>query len=311
MSNHQPMVSVIIPTYNDGGTICRAIDSTLNQTIDELEVVVVDDASTDDTQHILKRYESTDRVSIIRHEVNRGGSAARNTGIEQARGEYIAFLDADDEFHPDKLAFQCAYLRTHPDIGAVFCDIDYRRRGSFQRVRAIAKAAFQPSASREFPVGSEGIPEILSMEWDTYGASTLLARAELVDRLGGFDERFERHQDWEFLVRLLAESSLGYIDQALVVKYDTPSPGADTVKRAKLRYINTFAGYIDKYENKGYAIYETHQFDLARRYLIEGEFRKAWWLCQNVSLTTWQIVVLCYSAISGLKQIVLSETDTG
>ena len=94
-----PTVSVIIPTYNRAHLVGRAIKSVLNQTYRDFEIIVVDDGSTDNTKDIIKEFQKKDkRIKYIPYEKNKGGSAARNTGIKAAKGEYIAFLDSDDEW---------------------------------------------------------------------------------------------------------------------------------------------------------------------------------------------------------------------
>jgi len=96
--NKNPKVSVIIPTYNRAHLIGRAIQSVLNQTYQDFELIVVDDGSTDNTNEVIKEFSQKDkRILYIKHDKNKGGSAARNTGIKAARGEYIAFQDSDDE----------------------------------------------------------------------------------------------------------------------------------------------------------------------------------------------------------------------
>ena len=110
-------VSVIVPTYNRADLIPYAINSVLGQTMSDWELIVVDDGSTDDTAVVVKRYRD-DRVRYIRQE-NAGVSAARNRGVANARGEYLCFLDSDDELLPQKLAQQASYLDAHPSIGLV------------------------------------------------------------------------------------------------------------------------------------------------------------------------------------------------
>ncbi len=116
---HQPLVSVIIPTYNCGRYIEDAVESTLDQTYRPIEIIVVDDGSTDDTGSRLKKYK--DRAQIVTQE-NLGSSKARNVGLELSRGNYIAFLDADDRWRPEKLEWQLACFRELGDVGLVFTD---------------------------------------------------------------------------------------------------------------------------------------------------------------------------------------------
>src|SRR3954470_1810603 len=114
-------VSVIIPTYNYARYLPQAIDSALGQTHAPLEVIVVDDGSTDDTPRVLEAYAS--RIRVIR-QANQGAGAARNAGIAAARGEYVAFLDSDDLWRRDKLELQLARFREEPDLGLVHAGVE-------------------------------------------------------------------------------------------------------------------------------------------------------------------------------------------
>ena len=111
------MISVIIPTYNRDGVISRAINSVLKQTYQNFEVIIVDDNSpvTDNTACIISQY-NDDRLFYIKHDKNKGGGGARNTGILAANGEYIAFLDSDDEWLPEKLQLQINLMRQVKDL---------------------------------------------------------------------------------------------------------------------------------------------------------------------------------------------------
>jgi len=134
-------VSVIIPTYNRAATLGRAIDSALEQTIDDLEVVVVDDGSTDDTESVLAAYEDP-RVRTIIHATNQGANVARNTGLEHVRGEYVAFLDSDDVWHPAKLERQLAALEARSSIWVgAYCDTAYDLSGTSGWLRSTAASA--------------------------------------------------------------------------------------------------------------------------------------------------------------------------
>src|SRR5258705_10332336 len=104
-----PKVSVIIPTYNRAECLRSAITNVLNQTFQDFEIVVVDDSSQDHTREVVNSLDDK-RIKYIRHERNKGVAAARNTGVSNAKGDYIAFLDDDDEWFPEKLKKQCAVL---------------------------------------------------------------------------------------------------------------------------------------------------------------------------------------------------------
>ena len=114
------LVSVVIPTHNRADLLPRAIDSVLNQTYSNFEIIVVSDGSTDNTEEVVKSYSDKDsRIRFIGYSPARGGNIARNTGIEAAKGEYVAFLDDDDEWMPEKLKKQIKVMESNPDIGLV------------------------------------------------------------------------------------------------------------------------------------------------------------------------------------------------
>ena len=120
-----PLVSVIIPTHNRADLVPLAIQSVLQQTYTNLECIVVDDASTDNTEETVRTI-IDERIIYLRHENNKHASAARNTGIKYARGEFIAFLDDDDEWLPTKLEKQVPFLlNLHEKVGMIYCWMDY------------------------------------------------------------------------------------------------------------------------------------------------------------------------------------------
>src|SRR5437867_2556724 len=121
-----PCVSVVIPVYNGERYLADAIQSVLDQTYENFEVIVVDDGSTDESAAVAKRFGEAIRYV---HQANGGVSKARNTGIAEARGVYLAFLDQDDLWLPDKLSVQVAYLDSHPEVGAVYCQCEVKGKG--------------------------------------------------------------------------------------------------------------------------------------------------------------------------------------
>ena len=120
MMYKEALVSVVIPVYNREDTIQRAVDSVLNQTYSNIEVLVVDDGSKDNSLEMLKKYHNDNRVKIFCQEFNQGANAARNRGIREAKGEYIAFHDSDDEWLPDKLEKQIKRME-YGDFHVSFC----------------------------------------------------------------------------------------------------------------------------------------------------------------------------------------------
>ena len=175
-----PRVSVQIPAYNSGRFIANAIESILSQTYHSFEIIVIDDGSTDNTADVVSRYP---QVRYLRQK-HSGISAARNRGVEEANGEYIAFLDADDLWTPDKLEKQMAYLEEHPQCQMVFSEIE-----NF--------------IDEEVESVSHRQSEILETELEYCLVSCLMKRS-LFTRYGGFDENYGYGEDTELLARLKA-----------------------------------------------------------------------------------------------------------
>ena len=233
MQARAPTVSVIIPTYNRAHLVGRAICSVLNQTFQDFEIIVVDDGSTDNTEEVVKSFNDP-RIRYIRHEQNRGGSAARNTGIRAARGEYIAFLDSDDEWLPEKLDTQLKTMSTLPEHFVGVCCGYYRARQS--------KIV---SVSRPMLYGKL-FDKLLKSPF-LNGGSCLIVRKNALVAIGGFDEQLARHQDWDLLLRLALMYEIGIIDTPLVIKHnDRAGPRADIVRKGKQVFLSKWLPYFKK-----------------------------------------------------------------
>lgn len=204
MTTHEYVkVSVVIPAYNAGLWIGEAIESVLNQSFHRLELIVVDDGSNDDTLSIAKSF--TDPRIRFLHQENRGLSAARNAGIRESRGEYVAFLDADDIFRPNKLEHQVWALDQKPDLALVTCGFEVvdERRGSVGEQRPWLA---QPNID---------LQSLLFV--NPVLPSTLVVRGSVFESVGFFDETLHRYEDWEFSLRLAtAGHQLEYVKQVLV-----------------------------------------------------------------------------------------------
>lgn len=197
------MISVILPTYNRAELLPRAVQSVLAQTHRDLELIVVDDASTDDTARVMAEI-GDPRVRYIRQEENRGACAARNRGVAEARGEYIAFQDSDDTWAADKLEKQLHCLKeTGADI--VFCGF---RRFSEENV-----TVFPPETLAEGDIRYEQ----LLLE-NLISTQTILGRRECFVQ-NPFDESFPRMQDWELVLRLVQKYRIFYMKETLANVY--------------------------------------------------------------------------------------------
>ena len=215
-------VSLVIATFNHARLLGGAIDSALAQTLHGVDVIVVDDGSTDDTQAVLARYAG--RVRVLR-QPNRGLAAARNAGLAAARGTYVAFLDADDVMAPAKLAEQVAVLERAPTIGWTYCDVLIETVATGATVRASERFGY---ASRML----EGwlFPELIHGNF--IPAIAPLVRRTALDAAGGFDERLTALEDWDMWLRLALIAEARYTP-AVLVSYRI-QPGGMSEDRARM-----------------------------------------------------------------------------
>ncbi|WP_122088165.1 glycosyltransferase family 2 protein [Halalkalicoccus subterraneus] len=186
-----PVVSVVIPTYNRAGRLGRAIESVLAGRFEDYEIVVVDDGSTDDTEAVVTGYDDG-RVRYVYQE-NAGANTARNRGVAESRGEFVSFLDSDDEFHPETLEVAVDTLRGEPDSCAGIAT-SYRKIRDGE-VYAVIEAV-DGRITREDIVDANVIG----------GFSCTTFRREVFDRVGGLREGLASSQDYEFYLRVLTES---------------------------------------------------------------------------------------------------------
>jgi len=196
------MVSVIIPSHNRAWSIERAIDSILSQTVKEFEIIVVNDGSSDGTEEIL-----TSRYPVVRqYTINRSGvSKARNVGIQNARGEWIAFLDSDDYWLPNKLEEQMSYLAMNPWFQICHTDEIWIKNG--KRINQ-SKKHQKYSGWFFYP----------SLQLCLISPSSVIIKKTVFDNVGMFDENFEYVEDYELWLRITAFYPVGYINKKLVVK---------------------------------------------------------------------------------------------
>lgn len=195
-----PLVSVIIPTFNAAEFVVEAIQSVLAQTCDDLEVIVVDDGSTDRTADMIEPFAGG--VRYIQQE-NAGVSSARNRGIAESKGKYVAFLDADDTWLPTKLERQLEALRKSPQNRAV--DTGY----------FVTDSRLIPSAKRR-AVRERTTLEDLLFRGTTVFVSTVLCEASLLELTGGFDPELSQCADWDMWIRLAVHTEFVAVDEPLV-----------------------------------------------------------------------------------------------
>ncbi len=229
------LVSVVIPTYNRRDCIKCSVESVLNQTYSNIECIIVDDGSTDDTKKIIESI-ADNRIRYIYLSDNGGPSRARNIGIELARGKYIAFNDSDDIWYACKLEEQMYKFRDMANFGMVYCDYLYK---------GVQKEVIMPP----------DIYDISELEGDIFqsllndnkiGTPTILVRKECIQDVGGFNENLKSLEDWEFVIRIASKYSIGYIHKPLMrVQYSTN--GVNSNIRAQL---DTLVYLIKKYHGQ-------------------------------------------------------------
>ena len=196
-------VSVIIPAFNHASFLPEAVRSVLAQSLSPLEVIVVDDGSTDDTAEVLRPYEG--RVRVLR-QPNRGVAAARNTGAAAASGQMLAFLDADDSWLPSKLERQVARAEAEPGLGLIHCGVvEVDDQG---RTRVSCLDGMEGLVSREMLLFRRRV--ILG------GGSAAVVPRSVFQRVGGFDERLSTSADWDLYYRIARRYRVGFVSEILV-----------------------------------------------------------------------------------------------
>lgn len=247
-------VSVIIPTYKNRGGLIGSVESALSQDYEGLiEVIVVDDNDPQSlfrkhTEELMTQYNDNPKVKYIRHDVNKNGAAARNTGLRAAKGDLIAFLDDDDLFLQGKLTKQVAYLCEHPEFDAVYC---HARRGNHVASTTV--------------IEGDGSRDILLLQSNFFTPS-LMFRRESLEAIYGFDESFRRHQDYELLLRFFAAGyKIGCVPEVLIeigLNQGENIPTGEKVNQLKAYFFEKFQSFIDKENEKtpGFAnkVYAKH-----------------------------------------------------
>jgi glycosyltransferase involved in cell wall biosynthesis len=197
-------VSVIIPAYNYADYLPEAIESVLNQTFDDFELLVVDDGSTDNTREVMRTFVHDPKVRYL-YQDNQGLAAARNAGIRNTHGEFVAFLDADDVWLERKLENQVDIMDSKPEVGLVYTDIYFidgegKILTDRQWARRRKKTMFE---------------DLLFSNVITGSASSSLIRRECLDRVGLFDETFKSLEDLDLWLRIARHSEFERVDERL------------------------------------------------------------------------------------------------
>lgn len=262
MSNDrsETLVSVVIPTYERPEYIRGAIQTALGQTYDNIEVIVVDDGSSESYADEIVA-ESPESVTCIRHDKNKGLSAARNTGIRNANGEYVAFLDDDDRWHKTKIARQVSALNENKDAGLATCLVVVLTPDN--EVVHCETDAPSGDCSESMLIGNQiGTP------------SRVLVRQECFDDIGTFDESLPTKQDWDFYLRLCQEWEIASVEDHLCFRtiHESMSSSPEAARRDNGAILKK---HEDLLRNKGYWKQAQAEIEerVGRAYMRNGDLR--------------------------------------
>lgn len=268
-NNHFKLVSVIIPTFGRPLSLNKAIESVLEQTYNNFEIIVVDDNNQEtvfrkETESIMQRYKGNNRVVYIKHDYNRNGAAARNTGIANSKGAYLCFLDDDDYFLPNKLKDQLQVFEEKSGFNAVYCGWIKKNIEYFPKYEGIMTK------------------ELLLMDYEPI-TPTLMFTRDSIMKLNGFDENYKRHQDYELMLRFFNEGfKVSYTSQFGVVLGENDGSNqlvGDNLKKLKDNFLNQFNSQIESINKIGNGfrkkVYVRHYMKVVISYLKCKEYQKA------------------------------------
>lgn len=229
-----PLVSVVIPAYNRGKLIERAVESVLAQTYQDFEVIIVDDGSTDNTSSVVTALvEQDQRIRCCHHQTNQGAQAARNTGIRSAQGEWIAFLDSDDEWLNRKLEWQLLVANeTKAEVISGLCLrwVDGEPTPTIwnlPKLRGNAYRSLLKSPSTTFPC--------------------LLVKRKLLEKIGYLDEAIVSFQEWDTAIRLAEIAQFAFVDSPLFIYH---LHNEDTISKDMIRDANGFAQIVEQHKDQ-------------------------------------------------------------
>lgn len=274
LAQAQPLVSVVIATYNMGQYIQQAIDSILQQTWQNLEIIVVDDGSTDDTAGTMLGYENNAKVTYIKNE-NQGQPKAKNCGIKNTKGEFIAFCDADDFWAPNKLEVQMPQFK-NPKVGVVYSEVSFidEKNNHFTKLR------------HEVRHSGKITNYMLIENFVPFGTSII--RRACIEKNGIFDEEFRMGIDWDLWLRYSLDWEFIYVPERTYIyrvwsgQMSNNYRGRyDHAKRILTKFVNTHKSalnasvvrkaWADMYIREG-AVYARHEklFFMPFKNIIKG-----------------------------------------
>lgn len=285
-----PLVSVILPTHNRASLLGRAIESVLRQSYARLELIVVDDASTDATPEVTRGF-SDARLRYVRLDRNVRAAAARNIGIRGSSGEFVAFQDDDDEWLPTKLERQVAALMAAPaDVGLILC--------GFRRV--------EPNIV--WHVGGEGYVRRLDFsryfgdgDFSLISTPNWLVRRRVLDQVGLFDERLRSLDDWELGLRILSACRLQHLDEELWIQYQLRPANAGMAWNETLM-LHDYPLLLEKHAAQwSRRTVAQYCFHIARMHAVHGRLAESReWIARSLKanplgIKAWSFLIALYA----------------
>ncbi|MFQ6029256.1 MAG: glycosyltransferase family 2 protein [Dehalococcoidia bacterium] len=252
-----PVVSVIIPTHNRSGLLRKTLQTVLSQTLRNIEVIIADDASSDNTQEMVRSFHDP-RLRYYWHEQNQGAPAARNTGIKAARAPFLAFLDDDVEVLPQKLERQLELLQRpgNEDVAVVLCGVAHRQTGQVQNLIP--------------QLNGWVYEELIDHRCNCSETSAFLVNRSCFDEDPRFDESLPSHQDYDFLVGLSRHGRVLTVPEVLVVKPDFEGEKISTPRRRLQGYLRLHEKYAEVFRARP-AAHSQHHLLTARGYWKTGD----------------------------------------
>jgi glycosyltransferase involved in cell wall biosynthesis len=273
--NQTPLVSVVIPTYNREGTVCEAIDSVVGQTYGNVEIIVIDDGSTDETPAALRRYGN--RIKAI-FQKNAGPSAARNAGISLSSGDFVAFLDSDDLWMPQKLERQIALLHRAGD-SVPCCLASIMMAWKDRQVSSFENAGLNPKLEEGLWLNPD---EVLLRTSVLFNQGVLVRRSTLCE-LGGFDRSLRILEDFDLALRLSLKGPWAFIREPLAVWRQSEGSLSGKARENTLAWRVPLVGIFERHaarikaENRSSALSRqiNRELESARRHLRAAELSKS------------------------------------
>jgi glycosyltransferase involved in cell wall biosynthesis len=268
-------VSVLIPAYNCEATISRAIQSVLQQTFQDFELIIVDDGSQDATLELVKSIIDP-RIKVVLHPKNLGEAEARNTAVKSAAGRFVAFLDSDDEWFPEKLSRQMEVLSSEQEgitanISGYFLydEFDIRRK--------------------EIPSQPVSWYKHLLMGCGLGPGTTLLVSREAFEKIGYYDPSLPRYTDWDWLMRYTKFYPLSVTREPLAIIYRGSQPRAEVVEMAARRFLDKHLQEFQQFGYYGKRAVGKRYLEVAIYYYQEGNRRAGWaWFRKAISHSAFQ-----------------------